>query len=423
MPRTLAEWLDYQQRVHKVDIDMGLTRIREVWQRLGAPRAPLAITVGGTNGKGSTVAFLVAMLRAMGQRAGSYISPHISVYNERICVDGSEADDATLCASFERIEQARGEIPLTYYEFATLAALDIFARGGVDVIVLEVGLGGRLDATNIIDADAVAVTTVDLDHVQWLGTDRDSIGREKAGIARRGRPAVVGDVEPPRGLLDALARRGAEVVRAGRDFRVETHVGKSTWKHRDGHVFDMPRLTLSAPCQQSNAATAVAILHALGDRLPWSPQAMAEGLRNTHLRGRLQNLGHAPEQVVDVAHNPQAARVLARWLDADANRVPGKVHAVYGALDDKDVAGVLDALGLRIDCWHLGGLEKITPRGLPAAEVARRLSATLPQSDHEVHAGITDAWQVALGQAGPDDAIVGFGSFFVVSAILAISDG
>lgn len=420
MPRTLAEWLEYQQHVHKVDIDMGLTRIREVWQRMGSPRAPLAITVGGTNGKGSTVAFLSTMLRTMGQRTGSYTSPHIRVYNERIRVDGVDADDATLCAAFERIEQARDEIPLTYYEYATLAALDIFVRADVDVMVLEVGLGGRLDATNIIDADAVAVTTIDLDHMQFLGPDRDSIGREKAGIARRGRPAIVGDSDSPRGLLETLDGIDAVVQQAGRDFRVEARAGRATWVHRDGMALELPTLALDAPCQQANAATAVAVLHALRDRLPWQPAALTDGLHETHLRGRMQNLGHAPERVVDVAHNPQAARVLARWLEQ--HRVSGTVHAVYGALDDKDVAGVVQALGARIDQWHLGGLENVSPRGLPVAALAQQLEAALPQAEHHSCPDIGAAWRSAVARAGPEDAIVAFGSFFVVSVVLAAAE-
>lgn len=416
MPRTLAEWLEYQQHTHKRDIDLGLTRIRTVWQRMGSPRAPLAITVGGTNGKGSTVAFLTAMLRAMGRRVGSYVSPHVSVYNERISVDDVEADDDTLCASFARIETARAEIPLTYYEFATLAALDIFDRAGVDVMVLEVGLGGRLDATNIVDADAVAVTTVDLDHMQFLGPDRDSIGREKAGIARPGRPAVVGDAEAPHGLLEALEEREARVVRAGIDFRVEVREGASWWMHRDGAMLALPPLPLEAPCQQGNATTALAVLHALGDHLPWQPEALRQGLRAAHLRGRLQHLGEAPEQVVDVAHNPQAARVLARWLDT--RKVSGKVRAVYGALDDKDVAGVLEALGARVDHWYLGGLETATPRGLDTPALAARLEVALPGMPYSGDADIAAAWRSALAEAGTADLVVAFGSFFVVAAVL-----
>ncbi|HEX7341759.1 MAG TPA: bifunctional tetrahydrofolate synthase/dihydrofolate synthase [Rhodanobacteraceae bacterium] len=418
MPTTLAEWLDYQQHVHKVDIDMGLDRVRAVWQRLGAPRAPLVITVGGTNGKGSTVAFLTAMLLAMGRHVGSYVSPHVRVYNERICVDDVEASDADLCAAFARIETARGDIPLTYFEFATLAALDIFARAGADVMVLEVGMGGRLDATNVIDADVAVITTVDLDHMQWLGPDRDSIGHEKAGIARAGRPVVLGEAEPPRGLLDTLASVGARIERAGLAFHIEDRKGQPTWVHRDGSALALPELPLAAPCQQANAAAAVAALHALRDRLPWSPQACVDGLRHAHVRGRLQTLGLAPERVIDVAHNPQAARVLAQWLDA--HPVAGTVHAVYGAMGDKDVEGVLAALGNRIDHWHLGGLHAATPRGLTAQALTERFAHTLPQARFDAHPDITAAWHAACHVAAEHDRVVAFGSFFVVAEVLNV---
>lgn len=418
MPTTLAEWLEYQQHTHKVDIDMGLERVRAVWQRMGSPRASLTITVAGTNGKGSTVAFLTAMLRAMGMHVGSYVSPHISVYNERICVDDEQADDATLCASFARIESARGGIPLTYFEFATLAALDVFAGAGVDAMVLEVGLGGRLDATNIVDADVAVITTIDLDHMQWLGPDRDSIGREKAGIARAGRPAIIGEVDPPPGLLAALENTGAHVERAGMDFSIEHQDDAAIWQHRDGSRIAFPVLPLTAPCQQANAAAAVAALHAVRERLPWSSQALTTGLRHTHLNGRLQSLGHAPERVVDVAHNPQAARVLATWLDE--HPVAGKVHAVYGAMGDKDVAGVLTALGSRITHWHLGGLDTATSRGLSVDELAVRFAVALPQASFDTHADVAGAWRAANQQVGTEDAIVAFGSFFVVSSVLAL---
>lgn len=417
MPTTLAEWLEYQQRTHKRDIELGLDRIRMVWQRMGSPRAPLTITVGGTNGKGSTVAFLTSMLRAMGMRVGSYTSPHISVYNERICVDERQVDDAALCASFARIETARSEIPLTYFEFATLAALDVFGASGVDAMVLEVGLGGRLDATNIVDADVAVVTTIDLDHMQWLGPDRDSIGREKAGIARAGRPAIVGETDPPQGLLAALESTGARIERAGKDFRIESHGDETVWRHDDGTRVALPALPLTAPCQQANAAAALAALHAARERLPWSAQALSDGLSHTQLRGRLQNLGHAPERVVDVAHNPQAARVLATWLDA--HPVAGKVHAVYGAMNDKDVAGVLTALDTRIAHWHLGGLEAATPRGLLVDELAARFAQALPEARFDTHADVASAWREANRQAGAEDAIVAFGSFFVVSSVLS----
>src|SRR5579859_454571 len=264
MTRTLDEWLSYQERVNVRSIELGLDRVRAVWQRMGAqPPARRVITVGGTNGKGSTVAMLEAMLTAGGQRVGCYTSPHLLRYNERIRIEGREAGDEALVASFERIEAARGEIPLTYFEFGTLAALDLFARAGLDVAVLEVGLGGRLDAVNIIDADVAVVTTVDLDHMDWLGPDRDRIGVEKAGIARAGRPVIVGEADPPLGLLQALERIGARVERAGVDFSVQREATGWRWAHRDGTAWALPDPALAAPVQYANAAASVAALHAL----------------------------------------------------------------------------------------------------------------------------------------------------------------
>ncbi|MEO8809889.1 MAG: bifunctional tetrahydrofolate synthase/dihydrofolate synthase, partial [Rhodanobacter sp.] len=346
MARNLAEWLAYQERVNVRSIELGLDRVREVWQRMGAPRpAPRVITVAGTNGKGSTVALLEAMLTAAGLRVGAFTSPHLLTYNERVRIDGGLAGDAALIASFERIEAARGELPLTYFEFGTLAALDLFARAGVDVAVLEVGLGGRLDAVNIIDADVAVITTVDLDHMEWLGPDRDSIGREKAGIARRGRPAILGERDPPAGLLAALAACGARIERAGRDFHVERHPRGWCWRHRDGTAMELPDPPLAAPVQYANAAAAIAALHAL-DQASITPSALfaaaSAGLQEVRIAARLQALGGEPSLFVDVAHNPQAARALAEWLDEQPSAI---VHAVYGALSDKDVAGVMGALG------------------------------------------------------------------------------
>lgn len=418
MPATLAEWLDYQQHVHKHEIEFGLERIGTVWKRMGTPRAPVVITVGGTNGKGSTVAFLQSMLTAMGQHVGCYTSPHIRVYNERICVDGTNASDASLCAAFARIEEARRDIPLTYFEYATLAALDIFARAGVDVAVLEVGLGGRLDATNMVDADVAIVTTIDLDHMQWLGPDRDSIGHEKAGIARAGRPVIVGESDPPQGLMGELQRIGAVVQRAGHDFSVRAEVGACVWRHNDGSHLRLPPLPLAAACQQANAAAAVAALHALRGRLPWMPEAMSDGLHHTYLCGRLQRLGTAPERVVDVGHNPQAARVLAQWLDA--HPVAGVVHAVYGAMADKDVAGVMAAVGERVSHWHLGGLNTVVERGMPADDLVAVLQRELPEAPFDVHDHIAAAWRSAVSQSEATDRVIAFGSFYVVAQVLEV---
>ncbi|WP_049621396.1 bifunctional folylpolyglutamate synthase/dihydrofolate synthase [Frateuria defendens] len=458
--RSLADWLAYQEGINPRSIELGLDRVREVWQRLGA-KAPArrVITVGGTNGKGSTVAMLEAMLQAAGRRVGCYTSPHLLRYNERIRIDGRDAGDAALVGAFERIEAARGgdatdAIPLTYFEFGTLAALDLFARAGLDVAVLEVGLGGRLDAVNIVDADIAVITTIDLDHMDWLGADRDSIGREKAGIARAGRPAIVGEPAPPAGLLDALAERGARTERAGVDFHVERHVAGWRWRHRDGTALDLPDPPLAAPVQYANAATAIAALHALaaGDgalfAAPGEPgprsrpglrdaghrpfagaaepavhegahagfaEAVARGLLHTRVAARLQHLGGDPALIVDVGHNPQAARALAEWLDS---RPGGRVHAVYGALSDKDVAGVIAALGARIGHWHLAGLAADTPRGLPAEALGDTLRRTLPAARFDAHASVHEALRAARAAARPGERILAFGSFFVAAAVL-----
>jgi dihydrofolate synthase/folylpolyglutamate synthase len=424
MSRTLAQWLEYQERVNVRSIELGLDRVSEVWRRMGAPRvARHVITVGGTNGKGSTVAFLEAMLRAAGLQVGCYTSPHLLHYNERIRVDGADASDELLVASFERIEQARGELPLTYFEFGTLAALDIFARAGLDTAVLEVGLGGRLDAINIVDADVAVITTVDLDHMDWLGNDRDSIGREKAGIARAGRPAIVGEDAPPAGLLDTLHALGAQVQRAGIDFHIELDADGWRWIHNDGTTLNLPDPALAAPVQYANAAASIAALHALPGNEPWQRREVfadiaAKGLRQVRIAARLQSLGGDPELIVDVGHNPQAARALAQWLDRTTG---SRVHAVYGALADKDVDGVIAALGERIAHWHVAGLDRDTPRGLSADAVADRVRAVLPDAPVDRHASVGEALIVARSVAQPGERVLAFGSFFVASAVLAES--
>lgn len=426
MSRTLADWLSYQERVNPRSIELGLDRVRAVWQRMGAPRpATRVITVGGTNGKGSTVALLDAMLAEAGHRVGCFTSPHLLAYNERIRLAGTNADDAALVASFERIEAARlqGEaIPLTYFEFGTLAALDLFARADLDVAVLEVGLGGRLDAVNIVDADAVIVTTVDLDHLDWLGPDRDTIGREKAGIARSSRPAIVGEWSPPAGLLQALKANGARIERAGVDFFAERHADGWRWRHADGTALALPDPALAAPVQYANACSAIAVLHAMDWSLLGDDPAgvIGRALLRVHVPARLQRLGGDPALYVDVGHNPQAARALAEWLDGTPH---GRVHAVFGALSDKDVDGVLAALGSRIAHWHLAGLDGDSPRGLPAAaliEALRRLAGDAPV---DTHATVGAALASARAAARPGECILAFGSFFVAAAVLAETAG
>lgn len=422
MTRTLAEWLAYQESTHLRDIALGLDRVRAVWEAMGAPRpAPIVLTVGGTNGKGSTVALLEGMLRAAGYRTGCYTSPHLLRYNERIRIDGNDVSDEALVASFERIEAARGAIPQTYFEFGTLAAIDLIARASVDVAILEVGLGGRLDAVNIVDADVAVVTTVDLDHQDWLGNDRDSIGREKAGIARSGRPVIVGELAPPQGLLDALSGVGADVVRAGEAFWTQSAnastTGEWSWIHRDGTAITLPLPALAAPVQLANAATALAAIHALGTRVDVSPSALRTALLDVRVSGRLQRIGDHPLTLVDVGHNPQAARALAAWLDAQPSS--GRVLAVYGALADKDVAGVVEAMGARIDRWFIAGLDRDTPRGLAADALAATLAAVLPAAPASTYADVCAAWAAAREAAGENDTVLLFGSFFVAAAALS----
>jgi len=413
----LVDWLDYQQRVHPRAIELGLDRVREVWLRLGAPApAPCVITIGGTNGKGSTVAFLEAMLVAAGHRVGAYTSPHLLRYNERVRVAGVDVDDAALIHAFERIENARGDVALTYFEYGTLAALLIFAEAGLDVALLEVGLGGRLDAVNIIDADAAIVTTIDFDHQDWLGNDRDSIGREKAGILRAGHPAIIGDAEPPRGLVDEAARIGVALRIAERDFHAEIRADDWLWRG-EGIDLVLPHPTLDAPCQHANAAAAIAALHSLRTRLGWNPQAIARGVIDARAGARLQRFASEPQLIIDVAHNPQAARVLATWLQTHA--AWGRTLAVFGALADKDVRGIVEPLHGVVDAWHLASLAEESPRGLSSEALDDLVrSASVDVDAAGTHEDIESALAAAFASAKSGDRVIAFGSFFIAAAAL-----
>ncbi|MBS0589946.1 MAG: bifunctional tetrahydrofolate synthase/dihydrofolate synthase [Proteobacteria bacterium] len=422
--RTLAEWLDYQQGVHALGVDLGLARVREVWQRLGAPRvAPVVVTVGGTNGKGSTVAFLDAMLAAAGHRVGCYTSPHLLRYNERVRIAGIDIDDAALIDAFERIEAARLEqaaspITLTYFEFGTLAALWIFSQSRLDAAVLEVGLGGRLDAVNILDADAAIVVTIDLDHQDWLGHDRDAIAREKAGIFRATRPAILGDAAAPAALAQRAGEIGAAIVRAGSDYRFESTAAGWRWLSPTRELA-LPEPVLAAPAQRANAAAAIAALHALRDRIAVSDAALAMGVRRARIAARLQRFvrPETAELVIDVAHNPQAAGVLARWLAQAPPR--GRTLAVFGALTDKDVGGIVEPLAAQIEHWFVAGLDADTPRGFRANDLVARMHACEASLRHEIHIDIDAALDAALALARPGDRILAFGSFHVAAPAMA----
>lgn len=396
---------------------LGLDRVAQVRDRLGLqPTFPL-ISVGGTNGKGSVCAYLEAVLTAAGYRVGCYSSPHLLRYNERVHLDGREASDAELCAALDAVERARGEgaqepVPLTYFEQGTLAAMWLFQRAGVDAVVLEVGLGGRLDAVNVWDADCAVVSSVDLDHQQFLGETREAIGFEKAGIFRASRPAICGDADPPASLLAHAGEIGAALLRVGDDIRVE--VGELGWTCRVGaSVYPaLPRLAMPGRHQYANAACAVAALWSLRKHLPVSMNALRSGLASARQPGRFQIVGQSPLRILDVAHNPHAARALAANL---ADLPPGgRVIAVCAMLADKDVAAVVQVMQPHIQQWHGAGLD--VPRGLDAAGLAGFLQAA--GCTFASHASVREAWRAACLQAGPADTILAFGSFHTVAEVM-----
>jgi len=393
---------------------MGLERVAEVARRLGLGRPARAIaTVAGTNGKGSTVAFIEAMARAARLRVGAFTSPHLLRYNERVRIDGEDAGDDALVAAFERIEAARGDVPLTYFEFGTLAALVLFEAAGLDLAVLEVGLGGRLDAVNIVDADVAVITTVDLDHQEYLGEDREAIGAEKAGILRAGKPCVLAEKDPPSSVLRRAYAIGAFAIRGHSDYLIDD-LGADGWRWREpGYEIVLPNPGLEAPAQRGNAAAAIAALRALD--LPVPDEALREGVRAARVPGRLQRLPGAPERVLDVAHNPQGARQLAEWLAAN----PRRTVAVFSALADKDIAGITGPVAPHVSGWHLGPITDAGPRGLDGEALAARVRAALPDAALRVHASLGQALEAAAGEAGPAGRVLVFGSFHTVAEALA----
>lgn len=416
-PQTLSDWLSYIEQQHPATIDMGLDRVRTVAQAmgLGAP-AERSIVVGGTNGKGSTVAFIEAIARAAGWKVGAYTSPHVLRYNERVRIDGQDATDDDLMAAFNAIEDARGATTLTYFEYGTLAALQLFAKAGLDLAVLEVGLGGRLDAVNIVDSDVAVITTVDIDHSDWLGEDREAIGTEKAGIIRGWKPVILGEIDPPSSVLARAYLVGANAIRGGSDFFAEAIDGER-WRWRDvGFRIELPHPSLRGPIQRANAATAIAALRALDRPLPRT--AFIEGVAAARIRGRLQAFDRdGVEMLVDVGHNPQAARELAAALKA--SRVTGNTLAVFAALQDKDAAGVVEALADQVQQWHLAGLEGA--RAQSAEELRARLAGTAA-AGAMAHATVVDAVQHAVTQAKAGDRVLVFGSFHTAAQALQLLD-
>jgi dihydrofolate synthase/folylpolyglutamate synthase len=411
----LQQWLERLERLHPRPIELGLERVQEVRARLGLTLSMPLIVVGGTNGKGSVCALLEAMLRAAGFRTGLYTSPHLLRYNERVRIDGVEAADAALIAAFERVEQARGAITLTYFEFGTLAAALVFADAGLDAVVLEVGLGGRLDAVNVFDSDCALVTSIDIDHTQYLGDTREAIGFEKSGIFRAGRPAICADPDPPATLLARARAVSAELLLIDRDFGYVAD--RLQWRYwgPGGRRAGLPHPALRGAHQLGNAAAAMCALDALRERLPVPMQSVRMGLASASVPGRFQVLPGRPAVVLDVAHNAHAARALARTL-RDHGRY-ARTLAVFAMLADKDFGAVIDAVKGEVDGWFVATLSG--ERGTEAHVLAAAVVAHDPGKPVRTFDSPLAAYRCACGDANENDRIVVFGSFYTVSDVLS----
>ncbi len=423
-PSSLNDWLSRLEALHPKAIDMGLERVASVWQRMNVTLTCPVITVGGTNGKGSTCAMLESILMQGGYHVGLYTSPHLIDFNERARIDGQMASDAQLVAAFDAVDAARGDTSLTYFEFSTLAILKLFADAGLDAVILEVGLGGRLDAVNIIDADVAIVTSVDLDHMEYLGDTRDKIGFEKAGIYRARKTAICSDPQPPQTLIDHANAIGADLWLFGRDFNYAGDRQQWNYGGRSQRRNALAYPSLRGANQLLNASAALAALEALRERLPLGAQEVRTGLVLVDLPGRFQVLPGRPSVILDVAHNPLAAATLAQNLD-NMGFHP-YTFAVFGAMADKDIAGLLSHVKDKIDHWCLTDLPM--PRAATAMQLAAKLQqagiADSADADAERSVRCFDspaaAYDDARKRAGENDRIVVFGSFLTVAGVLAL---
>jgi dihydrofolate synthase/folylpolyglutamate synthase len=412
---SLEAWLHWQENLHPRTIDLTLERVASVFARLnGQRKKPLTITVAGTNGKGSTVAFLEAIYKAQGYKVGTYTSPHVLRYNERIKINGLAVSDEVICQACDRIDTARNETSLTYFEFGTLTALDIFARAELDIQLLEVGLGGRLDAVNIIDTDAAIITSIDLDHIHWLGETREAIGTEKAGIFRTGVPAIIGDLQPPQSLLERAAQVQARLFCLNQHFGYQRFAENWTWFSDKQRYEQLPLPALKGEHQFRNASAVILAIHQLQQQLPVTEQAIRQGLETVQLMGRFQLIAGDIPVLLDVAHNPPAVQTLVAHLDEYF--AGKKIQAVFAMMKDKDIQAVIALLKDKIDHWF------IAPSAYPRMATAEVLQNHFQQQGIErVVAGFenfSQAFAAAKAQAKAGELILVFGSFLVVSDCL-----
>ncbi len=414
-PADLAGWLAYLEILHPKTIAMGLERVDEVKQRLSLnPDFPI-ITVAGTNGKGSTCAILESILMRAGYSVACYSSPHLINYNERVRVAGNDTSDDDLCRAFAAVEQARGDVVLTYFEFGTLAAMWYFIQSKVDVAVLEVGLGGRLDAVNAFAPDSAIITCIDIDHVEFLGNSRDSIGFEKAGIYRAGVPAICGDDSPPASIPRQAQKIGADYRQIGVDFGFDEYADTWDFWSQGERIPDLPKPSLAGHYQLNNAACALQALCLLP--LNIERKVMKSGLQQATLQGRYQKISEQPEVIVDVAHNPHAARSLA--LNLRNNPPTGRTIAVFAMLADKDIAGVVRMMQQEVDVWYVAGIQQ--GRGAGHEKLAHEVRSMLPQAILFAIPTVAEAYMQACRSAVENDRIIAFGSFYTVADVLRAS--
>ena len=416
LPKTLADWLAYCEQLHPKTIDMTLDRVHQVCGRLGLSFNVPVVVVAGTNGKGSSCAMLEAIALAAGYRVGLYIKPHLVHFEERCRLNGESVSAESLLPHFEAVEAARGGVTLTWFEFTTLAILRALAEAPLDFVILEVGMGGRLDAVNAITADCMLITSIALDHTEFLGNDREAIGREKAGVMRPGRPVIVSDPQPPASLQACADALGADLRQLGRDFNFQGDQQQWGWRGQRTRFNSLAYPALRGANQLLNAAGVLAVFEALRDRLPVNAQAVRQGLAKVDLPGRFQIVPGQPALVLDVAHNPQSVAALA--LNLDQMGYFPQTHAVFGAMRDKDLGGLLHHMAPLVDHWHLTDLP--TPRAARAADLAALVQAA--SGTHKVtttlHASPEAALRAAAAAADPADRIVVFGSFFTVGGVL-----
>lgn len=420
--KTLPEWLQWQEKLHFTKVDPGLDRIGQVWKRLGG-KASLpftVVTIAGTNGKGSSVAMLSSILREAGYKVGTYTSPHLLEYNERICINNIPCDDDLICNSFDRIDSARDDISLTYFEFATLAAVDIFCEQKIDIAILEVGMGGRLDATNLFDCDIALITPISLDHMNWLGTDREQIGAEKAGIICGGTPVVSAESLPPQSILDHAKTLKAPLYHADRDYKYVKEKDYWHWSsdQSDNNKVSLPSLV--GNYQLQNAAAVLKVVELLNSEKGYavSDQHINQGLESVKLAGRFQRTAGDVEQIFDVTHNQQGAENLAKLLA----EIPckGRTIAVLAMLKDKDPDTVVKELKSSVDSWHLASLDG--SRGMDSGILATQVNVIVGQDKVTQHTTVKDAYECAMKEARKGDRILVFGSFYTIEIVLRINN-